>query len=75
MMTSRENDLLLSVSLEVGWKFKLARMKNTIILFVPSKFCIIVSSFSWDHCKSQKERQTKSIMVFLILANSISGAG
>ena len=31
-------------------------------MFVPPKFCIrIVSSFSWDHCKSQEKIKTMFI--------------
>ena len=36
-----------------------ATIKNTIVLFVPPKFCIgIVSSFSRDHFKSQEKIKT-----------------
>ena len=61
----------------------LAAIKNTIILFVfPPRFCkSIVSSFSWDHWKSQQKIKTmlmqnfggqtksRSILVALIVAN------
>ena len=50
---------------------KLATIKNTIILFVPPKCCIsIVSSFPWD-LQDKNSAYAKSIMVFLIVANSV----